>query len=237
MFSKSHSLLLVACGGSAIVAFGCISMANANTIVSANVVTNGDFSANAAAYTVSPGTGRGGNPTAPTGWAFSSASYSGINGPDTGFYGSAGYQPFAPASTVGVGDFAFLQYGTMSITQTISTTAGEPYTLSYAAAGRVDGPSTTMEVILTDATSNTQITTQTPAITAAAFNDFTLNFAASSGLTTLEFLNTSPSNASNGTADVSNVSLAAVPEPATLGVFALGGMALLLVGRRRKNRA
>ncbi len=236
MFSKSHSLLLVACGGSAIVALGCVSMANANTIAGANMITNGDFSANAAAYTVSPGTGRGGNPTAPTGWAFSSGTYSGVNGPDTGFYGSAGYQPFAPTSTAGVRDFAFLQYGMMSITQTISTTAGEPYTLSYAAAGRVGGTSTTMEVILTDATSGAQITTQTPAITDAAFNNFALNFAATSGSTTLEFLNTSPSNASNDTADVSNVSLTAVPEPATLGVFALGGMGLLLASRKRKAR-
>ena len=231
MFSKSHSLLLVACGGSAIVALGCVSFA------SANMITNGDFSANAAAYTAAPGTGRGTNPTAPTGWAFSSAGYSGINGPDTGFYGSSSYQPFAPTSTAGVRDFAFLQYDAMTLAQTIPTTGGEVYTLSYAAAGRAGGPSTTMEVILTDATSSTQIITQTPAITDAAFNNFTLNFAATSGSTTLEFLNTTPSTDTNGTVDVSNVSLTAVPEPATLGVFALGGMALLLVGRRRKNRA
>ena len=239
MFTNGSSISRVSflAAGAVVAGLSVLSAGNVHATMVANLIQNGDFSANAAAYTASPGTGRNGNPTAPTGWTFSSATYSGVNGPDTGFYGSSGYQPFAPTSTAGVRDFAFLQYGAMSIAQTISTTAGESYTLSYAAAGRAGGPSTTMEVILTDATSSTQIITQTPAITDAAFNDFTLNFAATSGSTTLEFLDTSPSTATNGTADVSNVSLTAVPEPATLGVFALGGMALLLVGRRRKNRA
>ena len=47
----------------------------------------------------------------------------------------------------------------------------------------------------------------------------------------VEFLNASAAGTS-GTVDVANVA-AAVPEPATLGLLALGGLGFLLIGRKR----
>ena len=202
---------------------------------STSMITNGVFSANAAAYTASPGYSQGGNPAAPTGWTTSGGS-SGVNGPDTGFYGSGGYQPFAPKSTAGVTDFNFLQGKGAFSAQTVATTAGHSYTLTFDAAARGANPSAVLEVILTDATNGSRIITLTPAITNAAFIPFFLNFTAISGSTNIEFLNNSPAGIDD-TVDVSNVSLSdppAVPEPATLGVFAIGGLALALVGRKRR---
>ena len=202
----------------------------------ASMIVNGVFSANAAAYTQAPGySSQSGNPTAPTGWTTSGGS-SGVNGPDTGFYGSSGYQPFAPKSSAGATDFNFLQgRGTFSA-QSVATTIGQSYTLAFDAAQRSSNTTAVLEVILTNATNGNQIITLTPAITDTGFTPFFLNFTAISGSTNIEFLNNSPTGIDD-TVDVSNVSLsdpAAVPEPATLGVFAIGGLALMLVGRKRR---
>ena len=199
---------------------------------STSMITNGVFSANAAAYTASPGySSEGANPASPAGWISSGG---GINGPDTGFYGSSGYQPFAPTSTAGVSDFSFLQGKGALIAQTAATTPGQSYKLAFDAAARGDNPSAVLEVILTNATNGSRIITLTPAITNADFTPFFLNFTADSGSTKIEFLNNSPAGIDD-TVDVSNVSMAAVPEPATLDVFAVSGIALLLI-RREKHR-
>ena len=193
---------------------------------SASIITNGVFSANATAYTQSPGYSSNGslgagNPTAPTGWAASTSGATGINGPDTGFYGSSDYQPFAPTSTAGVSDFSFLQGKGAFIAQRVATTSGQKYTLAFDAAARSIDPSAVLEVILTDVASGRQIYTFTPSITSSGFAPFFLDFTAISGSTNIEFLNNSAAGIDD-TVDVSNVSLAAVPEPATLGLFALG---------------
>ncbi len=72
------------------------------------ILANGDFSGNASSYTVWPGyDGAAGNPAAPLLWGTNPGS-AGVNGSGTGFYAAQG-SPFAPASTSGVTDFAFLQ--------------------------------------------------------------------------------------------------------------------------------
>ncbi len=242
MFSKglsichgSHGSSMAAKATIVPVAIGTLAMLGMPAgVASANIITNGDFSANAAAYTTSPGYSASPNPAAPTGWTVFGSTFAGVNGTDTGVGA-----PFAPTSTVGVNDFAFIQEGNDiaydGVKQTVSTTAGQPYTLTYDASGRAGDVSGTdvLEVILTDTTNNNQITTQTPAITQAAFNVFTLNFTAPSASTNVEFLNAYPNYNYGSTVDVTNVAMAAVPEPACLGVLAIGGLGLLLLKRRR----
>ena len=210
--------------------------APATFTVQASMITNGVFSANAAAYTAPPGYSTGVvNPAAPAGWAASGGN-TGVNGPDTGVYGSTGYQPFAPASTAGVSDFSFLQGKGAFISQTAATTAGQSYTLTFDAAARALNPSAVLEVVLTNVANGSQITTLTPAITTAGFTPFFLNFTATSGSTNIEFLNNSATGIDD-TVDVSNVSLTAVPEPATLGLLAIGSLALASrrAVRRKRN--
>ncbi|MGC9259195.1 MAG: DUF642 domain-containing protein [Phycisphaerae bacterium] len=227
MFSKSHFNFLVA--GAALAGLSLFSAGNTQ----ANMIQNGDFSANAASYTTSPGYSTAGyqtSPNGPTGWTISDV-HVGVNGPGTGF--SA--EPFAPTSTSGVNDFVFIQNQNVNLYQTVATTAGQAYTLTYDAAARSGETADVLNVILTDATNSNQITIQTPAISDASFTPFTLDFVAPSLSTTVEFLNQTANSPITGgfTVDVSNISLAAVPEPATLGVFAIGGLGLLLLKRRK----
>lgn len=209
--------------------------APATFTVQASMISNGVFSANAAAYTAAPGYSSGVNPAAPTGWAVSGGN-TGVNGPDTGVYGSTDYQPFAPASTAGVSDFSFLQGKGAFISQAAGTTAGQSYTLTFDAAARAGYPLAILDVVLTNGANGSQITTLIPTITSAAFTPFFLNFTATSGSTRIEFLNNSLSGI-DATVDVSNVSLTAVPEPATLGLLAIGSLALVSRAGRRKRKA
>lgn len=241
MFTSSHGASLatkVAIGGGTLAVFSGLAagVATATTVVP--IITNGDFSANASSYTSFPGYSTGANPSSPTGWIVAGDVTAGVNGPDT----TVG-TPLAPVSLAGVRDFGFMQDGNgtpyTSMNQTVSTTAGQAYTLTYYASGRAgdaaNGATDILEVLLTDTTNSTQITTQTPAITEAAFAPFSLNFTATSTSTNVEFLNNASSAANSPTVDVTNVAMAiaAVPEPATLGLFAIGALGLLLLKRRR----
>jgi hypothetical protein len=206
--------------------------AHATFSVRSSLISNGVFSANASGYTAYPGySATGGNPGAPAGW-ITSGTNSGVNGPDTGFFGASG-QPFAPASTAGVSDFNFLQGRGAFSSQTVDTTAGQAYTLAFDAAARALNPTAVLEVVLTNATGGSQIMTLTPTLTDSGFTPFFLNFTAASGATNIEFLNNSPAGIDD-TVDVSNVSLAvtAVPEPGPLALLAVGGIVLVLALRK-----
>ena len=184
---------------------------------SGNLIANGDFSANASAFVVSPGyinTGNvsgiaGQNPPAPTGWTVGPGQNTvGVNGSDTGFYKSAtnGGAPFAPASTAGVRDFVFLQNRGVFASQTVTTATGQTYTLTYDAAARINETSDVLKVVLIDTATGKQIATREPAIRQGAFRPFALQFTAPSASTRVEFLNNSPAKSDN-TVDVSNVAL------------------------------
>ena len=203
--------------------------------ITTSLINNGAFATNAAVYSKSPGYSQGENPGAPMGWT-SSGGNTGINGPDTGFFGSSGYQPFAPKSTAGVSDFSFLQGKGAFVAQTAATTAGQSYTLAFDAAQRSSDTTAMLEVILTNPTNGSQILTLTPTITDTGFTPFFMNFTAISGSTNIEFFNTSPAGIDD-TVDVSNVSMAvtAVPDPGTLRLLVIGGMALMLVARKRRG--
>ena len=233
-------------GAAALLAAAIISL-TAGT-ASANLVTNGDFSANASSYNSSPGYSPGTaappgtNPAAPTGWTVSGVV--GVNGPDVTF---TPQEPFAPGGTSGVRDFAFMQdasgYTDSAISQVISTISGQMYTLSYVAAQRgtsLTNSSATMETLVIDAISNTLIASQAPLISTSSFTANSLTFTATSTLTEISFENTTSGTGGNdNTVDVSNVVLNAVPLPTSLGLLGLGtvGLGMVLLKRRADGLA
>jgi hypothetical protein len=216
MFGKTHFSILMA---SAVASLAMLSAGNAQ----ANMILNGDFSANASSYTTFPGYSSSPNPSNPADWVVSAPANAGVNGPDTGFYASQG-EPFAPASTTGVNDFAFMQGG--ELYQAVATTAGQTYQLTYDAGAR-NGTTSSMNTIAFDDVNNDTIVTQSPSLSDANFTSFTLDFTAASSSTAITFLDT------GNTPDVSNVILTPIPEPATLGLVAMGGLGLLLLKRRK----
>ncbi|MDA8375994.1 MAG: DUF642 domain-containing protein [Planctomycetia bacterium] len=242
--SVSRGFILTAAAAMTVTAIIMFTVGNAR----ANLILNGDFSANASSYTTWPGySSATGNPANPTDWTATdtlgntTGGLSGINGTDTGFYSNPpsgqSPEPFAPISTDGITDFLFLQGGAVTggglpiVSQTVATTAGQAYTLNYAGAARSGETADVLAVMVTDATNSNQIAVQTPAISDTAFSNFTLNFTAPSASTTIAFSNETPNG--GGSVDVTDVSLNPVPEPATLELVTMGGLGLLLLKRRR----
>jgi hypothetical protein len=122
---------------------------------SANLITNGDFSANASSFTGWPGYinwdaasfgfGTGINPTI-SGWTHNGSGGTGVNGKDTlsNFPGPS-VSPivaFGPSVQQATPDrnWAFLQGAGAAIFQVINVTPGVEYTVSFEAAGRAGDP-------------------------------------------------------------------------------------------------
>ncbi len=193
-----------------------------------NLITNGDFSVNASAFIASPGYinignlsgGTAQNPPAPMGWTVGPGQTTvGVNGSNAGFFKNVtdGGAPFAPANTSGVENFVFLQNRGTFASQTMATTAGQTYTLTYDAAARINDTSALLKVVLINTATGRQITTRIPRIGQAAFRPFALQFAAPSTSTRIEFLNDSPAKSDN-TVDVSNVALVKGSQKALLSL-------------------
>ncbi len=204
----------------------------------ANIINNGDFSANAELYTLSPGYSVGPNPAVPAGWRNDSNSHAGVNGADT----TTG-SPFAPERMAGVRDFAFLQSTGTALSQSVATTAGKTYTLTYAAAARgsdVVNNKDRLKVIITNAATGRTIVSALPAITKTAFQVFSIKFTAASASTTVEFINASPANAMvGGTVDVSDVVLATptTEKRTTAGAFEYSPIGLTAREINRRTEA
>ena len=220
----------------AIAAVAGLAGAASASMVATNLITNGNFSDNAAAYASFPGYSASPNPADPTGWSGTN----GVNGPDTGFYPTTSdNEPFSPAPNATINgnlpDFAFMQGPDASVAQTVATTPGSSYTLTYYGAARAGETADVLEVIATNAADSQQIAMQTPAIINTGWTPFTLSFIAPSASTNLEFLNNGTAG-STGTVDVTDVAMTPVPEPAAVGLFALGGLGMLLISRKRAAR-
>ena len=94
-----------------------------------NLITNGDFDANASSFVEFPGYLGGANPSSVPGWSFTPGGNPGINGTATPGSGS----PFAPATNV---PHFLLMQGDFSAEQSIATTNGALYQFSFDAAAR-----------------------------------------------------------------------------------------------------
>ena len=99
-----------------------------------NWIANGDFTANAAAFTASPGSiNNGGNPADISAWVlFGAGSGVGLNGSKTG--ASVG-NPFGPA-TPGSRTYAFIQYGGRLLGQYLTLAPNTSYRLDFDVAAR-----------------------------------------------------------------------------------------------------
>jgi hypothetical protein len=98
-----------------------------------NWIANGDFTANAPAFTAYPGQITGANPAEISGWlSFGAGSGQGLNGSKTG--ASVG-NPFGPANP-GTRTYAFIQYGQGGLGQYLTLAPNTQYRLDYDVAAR-----------------------------------------------------------------------------------------------------
>jgi hypothetical protein len=170
-----------------------------------NIVTNGNFAANAADFTQgasyfaaqSPG-----NPESAPGWTGGS----GING-------TLGSAPdyFGPVNH-SIPSYLFMQ-GTQTVTQTITTTAGIGYHFSFKAACREN--SVTGLTVWADNTKSPGLTIAIGGLSNTNFQTYSFNFTGS-GTQTIQFVS---SGTGDFTADLTDVSVSEYSGPPEMPVF------------------
>ncbi len=211
---------------------------------SANLIVNGDFSANASAFvgwsgyaswTSPPEFGGGTNP-AISGWSTNGSFGIGLNGKDTfgNFPTPSPIVPFGPTDqqTTPTVTWAFLQGDGAAILQVINVTPGVEYTASFLAAGRPGNPAQGSAYVY-DGTIGVDSPGLLPggifnkAYGVATFEPDSFKFTPTLSTATIVFQNAGSGDAVNFT----NVSV--VPEPSTLAGLAIGVVALGLAARRK----
>ncbi len=186
-----------------------------------NLIANGNFTANAAAFVGNNGILGAPNPLTITSWTDGTGNM-GINGPATGVG-----TPYGPA-TPGAYNFSFIQWGSAasSLSQTLTSayTPNTRYELSFDAAGFYWGPSTAFRVSLGD---NTQVhfTTQVGTVdlnstALTSFTHFSYTFTSPAtfyGPCVIKLLNL---DTAGHAIDFANVSLVVAPQPPTGNLIA-----------------
>lgn len=166
-----------------------------------NLVSNGDFKANAASFGTWPGYTGGANPANIMSWNNVYGGGVGVNGAAVSF---ASPNPFGPANAGG-NTYAFIQGGTGELSQNLSLAANRTYKLEFDAATR-SGNTATFRVQIGD---NTQVYVTSGDVNGntAAFNHYIYTF------TTPGTFNGTPSiqlynlTAGDNTVDFANVSV------------------------------
>ena len=206
------------------------------SLLHANLITNGSFEI--PLVPVGSFTNFASGSTGITGWTVVGPQASVVS---TAFTQSGILFPAADASQW-VDLTGFNANSVEGVEQTVTTTPGTQYTLSFSVGnvnnpGGIFGTTSTVNVRLggiggtllgSFTNSNATLGTQT-------WQQFTTMFTAAGSSITLDFLNGDPSgDNSNG---LDNVNLTAngatVPEPSTLSLLVLGGIAVGLVRRRK----
>jgi hypothetical protein len=225
----------------------------------ANLITNGDFSANASSFTGWPGYinwnaadngsgqsfGTGINPTI-SGWTHNGTGGTGVNGKDTlSDFPGPSLSPivaFGPSEQQSTPDrnWAFIQGAGGAISQSINVTPGVEYTVSFLAAGRAGTGNAanggayayngTLGVDATGVAAGTGFFSKS--YSAVNFEPDSFTFTTTLPTATIVFQNSGGGDAVN----FSNVSVVPVPEPSTLAGLAIGVVALGLASRRKWDR-
>ena len=159
-----------------------------------NLVTNGDFSANIAAFNAWPGYFGGANPAFAPGWTTGAGT--GLNG-TLAPLGGAG-SPFAPAANVP--SFLFMQNNTTA-TQGLTTTAGRIYGFTFSAAARAGNVSGL--TVYADNTTGANLVIPDGSLSGAGFVNYGFAFTGV-GAQTIQF---NSSGMGDHTSDVTNVAV------------------------------
>jgi hypothetical protein len=224
-------------------AAGCV-VVGMNTAATADNIANGDFAGNAPSYTQNPGYNQphdSSNPIDPSSWTDNGIGNAGLNGPDVAI-GS----PFTPVSqSTPAVDFGFLQYPGAAYYQTFAVIPGETYAVSYTDGARYGESGDQDTVSIEDGSyDGTTLASQYESPSGQNFTvEPSFEFTAASDSATIVLENTTlgPSDFDRtidftdiGVRDVSQGDvIQAVPEPASIGLLAVGGLSVLARRRRR----
>ncbi len=225
------------CGLAVLVAVADVLAATSSA--QANLITNGDFSANASSYTAWPGyDGTVGNPSAPAGWTDNGGSgvgHGGVNGVDAVLTGGSPTAPFGPSSQESspTMDWGFLQTSTQALYQAFTVTSGQTYQVSYLDASRAGETGTTLRTyILSGSLGGTQLATNSTLPGNVSFQAESFTFTADSNTTDYIVFQNAGGSLTSPTVDFTDVSVVAVPEPAAFGLLA-GVTGMLLLWKRK----
>lgn len=117
----------------------------AGPLLAQNLVTNGDFSSNAASFTTFPGYVGGSNPADIDNWTKMPAATTQV-----GINGSGISNPFGPSDKSAATYYAFLQSNAPELSQAIIMSPSTGYNLSFVAGNRASNPNAEGRVVIQD---------------------------------------------------------------------------------------
>jgi len=205
---------------------------------SANLIVNGDFSANASSFTGWPGYASwtsifdGQTNPAISGWSTNGSFGMGVNGILTSStFGTPGpIVAFGPSAQVAAPDrnWAFIQGAGGAILQVINVTPGVEYTVSFEAAGRAGDPAKGSAYAYDgNLVSVLPGGKYTQTYSDVNFVTDSFKFTPTLSTATIVFQH------AGGGDSVNFTNIVAVPEPSTLAGLAIGVVALGLASRRK----